>query len=147
MKINNSAITHGGKFHADDVFSTALIKKVNPGINIVRTFEIPDDFDGIVFDIGFGKYDHHQEGADVRDNGLPYAAFGLLWRDFGVTVLTGAGCLPAQAAKEAARFDEGFIQALDHSDNTGYQNQLADVISDFNPSWDSDGFCPKLRRN
>lgn len=138
LEIKNIAITHSGKFHADDVFSAALLKVVNPGMMIIRTFEIPDDFDGIVFDMGFGKYDHHQEDAEIRENGMPYAAFGLLWRDFGENLLTAAGCLPAQATKEAVRLDENFIQALDHSDNTGYDNQLSGVISDFNPSWDSD---------
>ena len=79
------AITHGGNFHADDVFSAALLKMVNPEIDIVRTFKIPDDFAGIAFDIGYGEYDHHQEAAAVRENGIPYAAFGLLWREFGKT--------------------------------------------------------------
>lgn len=137
LDINNMALTHGGKFHADDVFSAALLKKINPSIRIVRTFEVPKEFDGIAFDIGYGRYDHHQENAELRDNGVPYASFGLLWRDFGEALLTGVGCLPAQAAEEAARFDEGFIQSLDNSDNTGCENPLAGVISDFNPSWDS----------
>lgn len=56
IKHENIAMTHGGKFHADDVFSAALLKIVNPQINIVRTFQIPDDFNRIVFDIGAGKY-------------------------------------------------------------------------------------------
>ena len=130
-------MTHGGKFHADDVFSAALLKKVNPSIKIVRTFEIPKEFDGIAFDIGYGRYDHHQVSAEQRDNGVPYAAFGLLWRDFGESLFAGLGILPEQAAEEAARFDKGFIQSLDYSDNTGDENPLAGVINDFNPSWDS----------
>ena len=133
----NIAITHGGKFHADDVFSAALLKMLNPHINIVRTFQIPDDFNGIVFDIGDGKYDHHQEGAEVRENGVPYAAFGLLWREFGESLISKY--LPEeQAKKEAVHFDEKFIQPLDEDDNTGSGNQLADIISIFNPNWDSD---------
>ncbi|MFI5220438.1 MAG: MYG1 family protein, partial [Bacteroidia bacterium] len=50
-KQQNIAMTHGGKFHADDVFSAALLKILNPQINIVRTFQVPDGFNGIVFDI------------------------------------------------------------------------------------------------
>src|SRR5450756_919873 len=73
------AMTHGGKFHADDVFSAALLKMIYPGIHIIRAFEVPYGFDGIVFDIGFGKFDHHQKDARIRENGVPYAAFGLLW--------------------------------------------------------------------
>ena len=137
IKLKNYAMTHGGKFHADDVFSAALLKIINPNIKIIRAFEAPKDFDGIVFDIGCGEFDHHQEGAGVRENGVPYAAFGLLWREFGESILA-AGCPLEQAAKEATRFDEIFIQPLDKDDNTGCGNQLASAIGVFNPSWDSD---------
>lgn len=136
-KLKNYAMTHGGIFHADDVFSAALLKLINPDIEIIRAFDVPPDFDGIVFDIGSGRFDHHQEGAEVRENGVPYAAFGLLWREFGEEVI-GVGATPEQGVKDAARFDESFIQPLDEDDNTGKGNQLAGVISIFNPNWDSD---------
>ena len=137
MEISDIALTHGGKFHADDVFSAALLKIVRPGITIRRIFEVPDDFKGLVFDIGRGEFDHHQENAETRENGIPYAAFGLLWRELGVQVLL-PGCSPEDAAAEAARFDEHFIQPLDEDDNTGCGNQLAGVIASFNPAGDSD---------
>ena len=76
-----AAFTHGGKFHADDVFSSALLLYFNPKITITRGNKIPEDFKGIVFDIGRGKYDHHQRDSRVRENGVPYAAFGLLWEE------------------------------------------------------------------
>lgn len=133
----NIAITHGGKFHADDVFSAALLKMVNPQIDIVRAFQIPENFDGIVFDIGSGKYDHHQEGAEIRENGVPYAAFGLLWREFGKDIMC-TGFSEDLAEKEAEYFDEKFVQPLDEDDNTGSGSQLAGIIGTFNPSWDSD---------
>ena len=136
-ELKDYAITHGGKFHADDVFSAALLKIINPNIKITRAFEIPKDFDGIVFDIGWGKFDHHQANAEIRENGVPYAAFGLLWREFGESIML-AGCPENQVAKEVARFDEKFIQPLDQDDNTGCGNQLAGVIGAFNPNWDSD---------
>lgn len=129
IKFNNHGMTHGGKFHADDVFSSALLKIMNPEIEIMRGFQVPEDFDGIVFDIGYGKFDHHQEGAEVRENGVPYASFGLLWREFGESLV---------GAEDAARFDESFIQPLDMDDNTGCGNQLARVIGKWNPSWDSE---------
>jgi len=135
-ELKDYAVTHGGKFHADDVFSAALLKILNPGIKITRAFEVPENFDGIVFDIGLGEFDHHQKGAEIRENGVPYAAFGLLWREFGEKIMLN-GCPPEQAAKEAAHFDEKFIQPLDLDDNTGCGNQLAGVIGAFNPSWDS----------
>lgn len=62
-----SAFTHSGKFHADDVFSSALLLYLNPEITITRGNKVPDDFDGIVFDIGRGRYDHHQKDSRIRE--------------------------------------------------------------------------------
>lgn len=124
---NATAFTHGGKFHADDVFSSALLLYLNPEITITRGNKVPEDFEGIVFDIGRGKYDHHQRDSRIRENGIPYAAFGLLWEKLGAEIL---------GEELAAKFDESFIQPLDNNDNTGEKNELATLIGNFNPSWD-----------
>ena len=81
------AFTHGGKFHADDIFSSALLLYLNPEIQITRGNQVPEEYDGIVFDIGRGAYDHHQKDSRVRENGIPYAAFGLLWEELGTEIL------------------------------------------------------------
>lgn len=125
----NIAFTHSGKFHADDVFGAALLTYRNPQIQIIRGNDVPKDFDGIVFDIGGGEFDHHQPDHRFRENESPYAAFGLLWEKYGPEIV---------GEEEAARFDRDFVEPLDVSDNTGCPNQLASVISYFNPSWDSD---------
>lgn len=132
------AMTHGGKFHADDVFSAALLRLLRPGLRIRRGFCVPEGFDGLVFDIGGGRFDHHQKGAPVRANGVPYAAFGLLWQAYGPAVLAAGGLPPEAAEEEAARFDEGFVQPLDRDDNTGCGHPVADIIASFNPAWDAD---------
>lgn len=126
-KKNAKAFTHSGKFHADDVFSYALLLYLNTAITITRGNKVPKDFDGIVFDIGRGKYDHHQKDSRIRENGIPYAAFGLLWEELGKEIL---------GEELAAKFDESFIQPLDNNDNTGEKNELATLIGNFNPSWD-----------
>ncbi len=131
-----AALTHAGKFHADDVFSTALLKLLRPDIAVRRSFTIPDNFDGLVYDIGGGAYDHHQEDAPVRENKVPYAAFGLLWREYGGQVMERGDA--ALAAEEAQDFDEKFVQPLDEDDNKGTGNAVAGLISAFNPSWDSE---------
>lgn len=51
------AFTHSGFFHADDVFSSALLHLIFQEIDIQWGRQIPDNFDGIVFDIGGGKFD------------------------------------------------------------------------------------------
>lgn len=118
--------THGGVFHADDVFATALLQIWNPGIHISRGLTVPEDFDGIVYDIGGGKYDHHQKNARVRENGVPYAAFGLLWEELGRDLLSG---------EDAEKFDEDFVQPIDLADNTGQENMVSLIISDRLPTW------------
>ena len=124
------AFTHGGKFHADDVFSSALLLYINPEISITRGNSVPDDFTGIVFDIGRGEFDHHQKDSRIRENGVPYAAFGLLWESVGADIL---------GEELAGKFDESFVQPLDNNDNTGEKNELATLIGNFNPSWDYEG--------
>ena len=124
------AFTHSGKFHADDVFSSALLLSVNPEITIHRGSQVPEDFKGIVFDIGRGKYDHHQRDSRIRENGVPYAAFGLLWEELGAEIL---------GEELAEKFDEAFVQPLDNNDNTGEKNELATLIGNFNPPWDAQG--------
>ena len=44
MKIPANGFTHAGKFHADDVFATALLQIIRPDIRITRGFVVPDDF-------------------------------------------------------------------------------------------------------
>lgn len=129
MIIPDKAFTHGGKFHADDVFSAALLQYLNPRLTIQRGYQVPPDFDGLVFDIGDGPFDHHAKNSPVRENGVPYAAFGLLWRAVGPGLL---------GPKDAKRFDDGFVQPLDEDDNTGCGNQLAGIIAAYNPVWDQD---------
>lgn len=129
MQIPDTAFTHGGSFHADDVFSAALLRLCRPEIKILRGFVVPPDFDGLVFDIGGGRFDHHAKNSPVRPNGVPYAAFGLLWRELGAELIGPA---------DARRFDESFVQPLDEDDNTGRGNQLANVIAAYNPRWDGD---------
>lgn len=127
--VPNHGFTHGGTFHADDVFSAALLRILNPDIVIERGFKVPDNFDGIVFDIGGGKYDHHETPRDVRIGGVPYAAFGKLWAVYGPQLV---------GPDQAKWLDETFIQPLDSTDNGGAPNPLSTVIAGMNPLWNQD---------
>ena len=127
-KQDAKAFTHSGKFHADDVFSAALLLYLNPEITITRGNQVPENYEGLVFGIGRGQYDHHQKDSRIRDNGVPYAAFGLLWEKLGPEIL---------GEELALKFDESFVQPLDINDNTGEKNELATLIGNFNPGWDS----------
>lgn len=126
-KITNEAMTHAGRFHTDDVFSAALLKILNPQIHIVRQNVVPEGYNGLVFDLGDGPYGHHGENVECRENGMPYASFGLLWKDYGTWLVS---------EKEAKLFDESFVQPLDFQDNNGGNNLLCRSITQMNPKWD-----------
>ena len=115
-------VTHAFKFHTDDVFAVAALKLLHKDddIKVVRVLRNDDhsisETGDYVLDIGDkydpekGFFDHHQEGgAGKRDNGIPYASFGLIWKHFGEKI---AG------SKEAAdRVDEILVQPIDAYDN------------------------------
>ena len=130
----NKAYTHAGIFHADDVFSTAFLKFLNPNIVIERVFKVPElADDAIAFDIGGGEFDHHQE-LEFRDEEkkLPYAAFGKLWRAFGHDIVDDIGW---------KMIDKNLVVPIDMHDN-GYgkdvgPNTMSIFISNFNPQWDT----------
>lgn len=139
--------THTGVFHADDVFSAALLQMINPRISFRRVLSVDDmeDHDDIIiFDIGLGRYDHHQRDKAVRpiEDGyytdratgevlpIPYCSFGLLWRDYGRLLC------PAQKAWK--KVDRDLVLGIDKADNGVGPNALASAIGQFNPAWNKD---------
>ncbi|MCM1271711.1 MAG: MYG1 family protein [Ruminococcus flavefaciens] len=43
MNLLTNAYTHSGKFHADDVFSSALLRILYPEIKFHRVHQLPDE--------------------------------------------------------------------------------------------------------
>ena len=140
-----TAITHGGLFHADEVMATVILEKVFGEISLNRAFRVPEDVDSnvIVYDIGFGDFDHHQQGGNgCRENGVPYAAAGLIWKEFGHAVV--AETPDPEYIWEY--IDKNLIQGIDAVDcgvmpKADYPVSIygiSSVISGFNPTWDSD---------
>ena len=129
MTIYSKGLTHSGFFHADDVFSTALLKMVNPSFSVSRVIEVSDASDDqIVYDIGDGKYDHHRKDLH-HENGKRFASFGLLWREYGEYI---------SGSKAAARrIEEKIVSVIDESDNGGEYDLISKTISAFNPVWNS----------
>lgn len=139
--------THAGVFHADDVFSAALLKIINPEIRIIRTFDPPKDRNAIIFDVGGGKYDHHGVQEYRLDNignpKTPYAAFGKLWRDLGLEVCEGY--------EEAFRaVDRDLVSEIDWTDCLGcsvHYNTLSISIAAMNPTYEEISKEGNLCRN
>ena len=124
--------------------ATVILQKVLGDITVCRTFRVPEDLkeDVIVYDIGFGTFDHHQKGGNgARENGVPYAACGLIWKEFGHKIVADT-CNPELVWN---LIDRGLIQGIDAGDNGAlpkldYPAQamsFSAVISGFNPNWDS----------
>ncbi len=124
VKTCKKALTHGSKFHSDDVFSAAFLQLINPEMEIIRSNVVPDDFSGIVFDIGMGRFDHHMKDNEKRPNGIPYASFGKLWKYYAPELYD---------EQIVTNVEKKLIEDLDLSDNTGSYNALAFAISLFNP--------------
>lgn len=127
-------ITHAGKFHADDVFSTALLRLLNPNIQFIRVNKVlgiggPEEDSTIVYDIGLGRFDHHQQDSECREDGTMFAAFGLLWREFGHYITSEAG---------VKKFDNEFVSVLDKVDNTVTKNTISLTVDSFMPDFDED---------
>lgn len=128
IQIYNNGITHNGTFHADDVLSTCLLMLLNPDFKYSRQNDIPKQYNGIVYDVGGGKYDHHGE-IKKRENGKTYAAFGLLWNDYGTVFMD---------KNNADLFDDAFVSEIDKCDTSANTNLLTSSIEYFNPNWNSD---------
>jgi len=138
--------THGGIFHADDVFAVSILKLIYPKAKVIRTRDSAEyNKADVRVDIGRdynpkkGNFDHHQEGgAGKRKNGVPYASAGLIWKHFGESLVSSKEVLN--------RLDERIFQHVDANDS-GYSTIKAEihpytidnVIETFNVSWPKDG--------
>ncbi|HET8581447.1 MAG TPA: MYG1 family protein [Candidatus Paceibacterota bacterium] len=110
--------THSGSFHADDAFAVAALTRflAPEAVRIVRTrdeaviaaAEWALDVGG-EHDPARHRFDHHQSGAPIRENGIPYAAFGLIWQHVGEAL--------AGSPEAAAIVDERLAQPIDAGDN------------------------------
>jgi uncharacterized UPF0160 family protein len=112
-------VTHNSSFHTDDIFAVATLGLAFPDetFKIVRSREV-DDISKADFVIDVGglyepkklRFDHHQTGgAGKHENGIPYASFGLVWKEFGESI-----CQNKAVAKV---IDLNLAQAIDASDN------------------------------
>lgn len=119
-------VTHSGNFHADDVFGTIFMEKLYGNITVARVSNYIDDGTKMAFDIGRGKFDHHQKGYDEkRENGIHYCGFGLLWREFGLGYLKKLALPNPELTYEI--FDYLLVNMIDAIDNGEF-----DIKSDYN---------------
>jgi len=137
------ASTHDGRFHADEIFALAVLNIFYTDLEIVRSRDekVYKNVDiivdvGHVYDAENLIFDHHQRNfALKRESGIPYASFGLVWKQYGKLL-----CGSAEASKY---IDSVIVQAIDADDNgidiyetkidgIGFHT-LSDIIESFVP--------------
>lgn len=145
----HTVVTHSGSFDPDDVLAVATLQ-LYLGVDEVeilrsRRTEVVETADwvvdvGGVYDVERNRFDHHQNGVPSRDNGIPYSAFGLIWRELGVKI-TGS-------VEAAAYVEQKLVLPIDAADNhvtvchpsnahvTAFE--LFDVIDVLKPVWGSE---------
>jgi uncharacterized UPF0160 family protein len=159
MAPNPVLATHSGKFHCDEVFAYVVLRLAlelnGPGedhtllrtrkAELIEAADIVWDVGG-VFDAAARRFDHHQRGAPVREDGTPFSSAGLVWQVYGQDAVAALLPAPARnfAAKIAADIEAGMVRRIDEIDNGVAADGpvmrdtlgLARLIEDFNPAWD-----------
>lgn len=141
-----NSVTHCGTMHADEIFATAFLELYLGERLVYRTSNVDSlniNDDVLVYDIGRGKFDHHQVDALKRENGITYCSFGLLWKEFGKKFLKQQDIYYVD---EVFNFiDKDFVEAIDADDNGFFPKieanykvkTLSSIFKLFNPSFDS----------
>ena len=145
-------VTHGDDFHADDVFACATLllwaEKTDNKLKIIRS-RSKDIIEKahMVLDVGGiynpdkNMFDHHQKGgAGIRNNTIPYASFGLVWKKYG-----GVVCESQEIANKIETNLIVPVDARDNGVNISIVNELgvvdhrtSNMISNFNLTWQED---------
>lgn len=174
-------VPHGGTFHSDDVLSTVFLRRVFSGesritavyheLVVRRTSDVSAYYTNvdrlknepiqttkmgthaIIYDIGRGKFDHHQSDAKTRPDyvdtkGFPIklCGFGLLCEEYLTKYLERY--LKVHEIENVAVSDvhdifiHDFVVSVDAHDNgqkiQGIQNNISGLITRCNPTWDSE---------
>ncbi|GBR51844.1 MYG1 family protein [Gluconobacter sphaericus] len=161
-----TALTHSGNFHVDetmgyvilhyalapqgDLRARVLEEKSTDRLTFIRTRN-PDVIKSadIVFDVGglydppHGRYDHHMKDKPLREDGTPYSAAGLLWKDYGRAAIRNILKTPVDDATVDLiwqSLDKSLILPIDQDDNGVVKMgklSLADIVSACSPPWDT----------
>jgi uncharacterized UPF0160 family protein len=141
--------THSGGFHTDDVFALATLQLLYgiENVEVIRTrdesvletAEVVVDVGG-VYDLARQRFDHHQNGAPVRTNGVPYAAFGLVWKEYGAKVAGSQAVADEIERLLVLAVDAGdsgiSLYTLTNPEVVPYE--LYQITRSFLPAWGSD---------
>ena len=114
----------------------------NPVVYRASVRNVPQ-VDKIIYDIGFGKFDHHGSNAKYRENSkIKYCSFGLLWEEYGRSYLNKIDCEDQEMLFK--RIEEKLVKQIDGIDNGLFYKidseyeilDLDKIIDIFNNNWD-----------
>lgn len=134
-------ITHSGTFHADEVMASVILLNKFGSMKIYRTNKVLNS-NAFVYDVGFGKFDHHGIDFDEsRENGIKYASCGLVWKAFGKDIVSKLKIEDVDIFFES--IDKNLIMDIDRDDNGQAlknepevkQQNIPSLIGNFNPAW------------
>jgi uncharacterized UPF0160 family protein len=131
-------VTHGDKFHADELLAAALIIKLCPeNFVVIRTRTLPTNLHGKdwVVDVGDGKYDHHEKDRETYPNGVKKAACGKV-----------AEVLLREDPKTLEKLQRMLLWAVEAQDNGQSLQELGlppsklSFVSTLLPTWNAPQF-------
>ena len=155
-------VTHNGVFHADEIFSLAMLKVIFEDINIIRTrdMEVINNGDivvdvGGIYDTKNLRFDHHQRGFEFKRDGneVKYSSFGLTFEHFHKELFKKLNIKEKHFERIFYSVDKELVQQIDAHDNGELEvkscnknngeyiavNTLSNAISVFN-SLNNEGF-------
>lgn len=160
------ALTHSGNFHLDETLGYVILHyALAPGGDLrgrvlgegtpdrlgfertrsperIRAADIVFDVGG-VYDPAKGRYDHHMKDKPLREDGTPFSAAGLLWKDYGIAAIRNILGTPVEDSVAEAIWqavDRSMVLPIDQDDNGVVKLEklsLADIVAACRPTWDA----------
>ena len=134
----NYLVTHSGGFHADELLSSAVLTRLFPEADLLRSRDqlcITPAANKIIYDVG-GDYDieakifdHHQSPSPLRDDGHPFSSFGLIWKHYGRAYLLSLNVPSQNIDPIHAQLDADFVLPIDLVDNGVIEPSAAGPMS------------------
>ncbi|GAB6069924.1 MYG1 family protein [Thiomicrorhabdus hydrogeniphila] len=141
-------VTHSGRFHADEVFAISMVLMVEERQITRSRDEKVIKQASIVLDVGAEydpetlRFDHHQNSfTEERENGIPFATAGLIWRHYAKRIFEVKGLKGDYEIGFATQWvDDKLIADIDAVDNGMYLDDprpsVSQVIAMMNESSD-----------
>lgn len=131
-------VTHSGGFHADELLSSAVLTRLFPQAELLRSRDqqwITPAANKIIYDVG-GAYDgdaqifdHHQRPGPLREDGQPFSSFGLIWAHYGRAYLAAMDVPANDVEAIHTKFDTKFVLPIDLLDNGAMEPSVAGPLS------------------